>query len=677
MQKHLLAIVAASLGLGMAAPAGAAAEQRARIFVGKIITMDKDDRIVQAVGVDRYGVIAAVGDESTVRAKMKPSNPETIRLAAGETLLPGFFDPHVHVVGMVMGSSGLVDQLSPCLPAPYASGTNPDCKNTIEESLQQFGHNNKDKGKTEPLLGTGLDPSRQPYSSTVASDLFKANPAFYIADAVSAERPVVVIDQSGHFGYVNKAAFKVLKKHYDQKGMKWPPVLQDGGQWATVDNQQNPKGNIDLYTGLLQELGGLTPFLSYFGIKDIASISGLEKLQKGIKNALSGLREAGVTTVMSMVDSKDEYELARAMTQECKVRIGLVVPPAMAQEVFGGKPTHPSCTPDDKKSCVYPTFLGVSGVKTIIDGSIQGCTGAMQEPQQYAENGGCYHEGDDSGNDNGHGNGRINYPLKSTSGVLNLRDTLSKLWDAGGWRFESHANGPRAMEMALNTYGQLRSGSDKDNRVVLIHSTIGSEKLWELAGRQIAGEEIKRDGKPVKLQLHFTHLIGHIPYWGGVFQNVLVDKVDSVASVAQDADPFAWDKKYAIPYSMHSDAPVSPSRPLWFVRQAATRQAWTYPELGEKDYKILGPQHRLSVREALRAVTINPAVEKGLDKQLGSIEPGKVADFVRLSGDPLAYDCTAADGADCSKPNAISRIKVLETYLGGQETKGNWNCAAK
>lgn len=56
---------------------------------------------------------------------------------------------------------------------------------------------------------------------------------------------------------------------------------------------------------------------------------------------------------------------------------------------------------------------------------------------------------------------------------------------------------------------------------------------------------------------------------------------------------------------------------------------------------------------ALRAVTINAAWQIFQDKDLGSIEVGKIADLIVLDGDPLA------------DPQRIRDIGVDETYVGG------------
>ena len=50
---------------------------------------------------------------------------------------------------------------------------------------------------------------------------------------------------------------------------------------------------------------------------------------------------------------------------------------------------------------------------------------------------------------------------------------------------------------------------------------------------------------------------------------------------------------------------------------------------------ILGAEERIDAKRSLRAMTIDAAWQLGLDDQLGSIEPGKAADLVILSADPL------------------------------------------
>ena len=90
-----------------------------------------------------------------------------------------------------------------------------------------------------------------------------------------------------------------------------------------------------------------------------------------------------MTTVMSMLSSEQEYTAARLMVEQCGngTRIGAVVPPELAESKWPDGPQRTSCIPDLKNTCRYPRYLGASGIKTIIDGSTQGCTAAVQGEQ--------------------------------------------------------------------------------------------------------------------------------------------------------------------------------------------------------------------------------------------------------------------------------------------------------
>ena len=73
----------------------------------------------------------------------------------------------------------------------------------------------------------------------------------------------------------------------------------------------------------------------------------------------------------------------------------------------------------------------------------------------------------------------------------------------------------------------------------------------------------------------------------------------------------------------------------------------------------LNPRQAISIREALDSYTINGARFLGRDKEFGSLEPGKSADFVVLDRDILAL-------ADGGKADEIAGTRVLETWFRGQ-----------
>ena len=72
---------------------------------------------------------------------------------------------------------------------------------------------------------------------------------------------------------------------------------------------------------------------------------------------------------------------------------------------------------------------------------------------------------------------------------------------------------------------------------------------------------------------------------------------------------------------------------------------------------VYGPDQRILSRpQLLRLITINYSKLTGEDKIKGSIEPGKLADFVVLSDDFLAIPS-----------KQIPKMKALATYVGGKE----------
>ena len=112
-------------------------------------------------------------------------------------------------------------------------------------------------------------------------------------------------------------------------------------------------------------------------------------------------------------------------------------------------------------------------------------------------------------------------------------------------------------------------------------------------------------------------------------------------------------------FSFGSDWPVSgyisEYRPLSAIEVGITRQLD-----GRKDVPPLGGKEaRMSLDQALKAHTINAAYGMGMDKEIGSLKPGKKADLVVLEKNLYEVD-----------PNDISEVKVLYTMMNGRIT---WN----
>jgi len=88
--------------------------------------------------------------------------------------------------------------------------------------------------------------------------------------------------------------------------------------------------------------------------------------------------------------------------------------------------------------------------------------------------------------------------------------------------------------------------------------------------------------------------------------------------------------KNGIPLSLHSDSTMAPARPLTLAWCAVNRLTMSG--------KVAGPEEKISVNDALKAITINAAYILQKEKEIGSIKSGKIADFTILEQDPLSVD---------------------------------------
>ncbi len=102
-----------------------------------------------------------------------------------------------------------------------------------------------------------------------------------------------------------------------------------------------------------------------------------------------------------------------------------------------------------------------------------------------------------------------------------------------------------------------------------------------------------------------------------------------------------------IPVAGNSDSPVSAAHPMLRLQSLTTRRA--------RNGKVYGAEQRLSFEQALGTFTLGAAYACFAEGRVGSISPGKLADFVILDRDPRAVDHTELGG-----------VGVRETWLQGE-----------
>jgi predicted amidohydrolase YtcJ len=251
----------------------------------------------------------------------------------------------------------------------------------------------------------------------------------------------------------------------------------------------------------------------------------------------------------------------------------------------------------------------VGAVKLIADGSIQGYTGYLSEH---------YHVPPSPGEPDYRG-----YPVIP-------RDELVEqvaYFHRAGLQIAVHGNGDAAIDDILYAFERAQAAFPReDARHVIIHA-------------QMARDDQLDRMKALGVIPSFFPL--HTYYWGDRHMNIFMGperaRRMSPARSAIDRD---------LRFTIHSDTPVVPMDPLLLVWSAVNRISFKGTSIGE--------DQRITPMRALRAVTIDAAWQMFLDDTRGSIEAGKFADLVILSGDPL------------DNPEGIRDLKVLETIVGGR-----------
>jgi predicted amidohydrolase YtcJ len=251
-------------------------------------------------------------------------------------------------------------------------------------------------------------------------------------------------------------------------------------------------------------------------------------------------------------------------------------------------------------------MMRVAGWKIVTDGSNQGFTGRQREP----------------------------YYTRDTVGIFYVEpDALRKtVRDRGrrGWPMSMHGNGDAAIDSILDAMESAQAdGVDvRALRCRIEHCSI------------LHDEQIRR---MAALNMVPSFLINHVHYWGHVMRDQVfgpekVQLLDRCKSV-EDA---------GMNWVMHTDAPVSPLGSLQKIRVAVARDLWKEPDT------ILAPAERVSVESAIRAITSNAAWACHSEHEIGSLEPGKLADLVILEADPRKVE-----------PVAIPDIRISETWMDG------------
>jgi len=568
----LTAVAMISLGAcnQASAPIKAAAPAPARtadtIYSGgPIVTVNDAQPTAEAVAV-KDGKILAVGTRADLEKNHKGAATKLVDLG-GNTLLPGFVDPHSHVF-----NSGIQAMSANLLPRPDGVVNSiAELQATLKAWSEQ--QDNKVTGNYSWIVGFGYDDAQLKE---------QRHPTREELDQVSSELPVVIVHQSGHLATMNSKALAMVGFSAASKD----PV---GGVIRRKAGSQEPDG-------VLEENAFFGPFFTL-----------LSKLSPEANKALfaAGVqlyKSYGYTTAQEGRATPGAVATMEAVAESGGLDIDVVAYP----DIQGAAATM-------KGPWLSPTYIQhfrIGGIKITLDGSPQGKTAWLSQP---------YHKAPAGQREDYHGYGQFSDEQ--------VQGYVAQAFE-NGWQVLAHVNGDAAIDQYIKA---VRLAEQKfgmaDRRTVAIHAQ--TTRLDQV-------EAFK------ELGIIPSYFPMHTFYWGDWHR-------DSVLGPerAENISPTGWTLERGMIFTSHHDAPVAMPDSMRVIAATVNRVT--------RSGKVLGPEHRTTPLVALKAHTLWSAYQHFEEKSKGSIEVGKLADFVVLDHNPLKGD-----------PLMIDKIKVMETIKEGR-----------
>lgn len=220
----------------------------------------------------------------------------------------------------------------------------------------------------------------------------------------------------------------------------------------------------------------------------------------------------------------------------------------------------------------------------------------------------------------------------NTGLVLTSPDSIREICDIAirnGYQVCTHAIGDSANRMMLNIYGEFLNGRN-DKRWRIEHVQIITPEDFDLFEKY----DIVPSSQP-------THATSDM-YWAE--NRVGADRIKGAYAYSDLLDQTGW-----IP--LGTDFPIESINPMYTFYAAVVRkdhEGW--PDGG------FNPENALTREESLRGMTIWAAKAAFEESEKGSLEPGKLADFVVLEKDIMEIP-----------GEELHDVKVLKTFLRGEE----------
>ena len=213
-------------------------------------------------------------------------------------------------------------------------------------------------------------------------------------------------------------------------------------------------------------------------------------------------------------------------------------------------------------------------------------------------------------------------------------------WEAG-YQIHVHVNGDAGLDMVLDTLEEnMRRRPRNDHRTVIVHFAVAAKDQVD---------RIKRLGAIVSGNSYYT--------------TALADNYSQVGLGPERASQMVRlgdVERAGISYSLHSDMPMAPAQPLFLMHCAVNRLT--------QSGRVAGGDQRISREGALKAVTMDAAYSLQREKEVGSLIPGKLANFTVLGENPVT--CDAARIKDIPVIGTVHEGRVFQSRIEGKKAAG-------
>ena len=347
-----------------------------------------------------------------------------------------------------------------------------------------------------------------------------------------------------------------------------------------------------------QEPNGYLEENGFFQYAAVMTKPDLEQRLKSLEKAQQVYLQYGITTVQDGKIGLDEWRLLESMAESNQLKVDAIGYLDILKRERLLKKVKPYLMH-------YRNHLKIGGYKIFLDGSPQGRTAWMSQPYLPEEE------------------GYTGYPIYQSRQV----EEMVEIAYEDDLQILAHCNGDAAAEQFIHAVEAVQEEQDYsgDIRPVMIHAQL-----------------VRKDQliKMRELEMIPSYFVAHTYYWGDIHRQNFGDKRAFNISPARDTILLG------MPYTFHQDTPV-----IW---PNMFETIWCAVNRISKSGVVIGEEQRISVLDALKAVTIYGAFQYFEEKDKGSIKAGKRADLIIIDKNPLEIP-----------KDELKNIVVLETIKDG------------